>query len=61
MATGEQCPECGATIRPGGAACPDCGTELVDPEPEETNEAGAYDAAERAAAIVERNGWARFP
>ena len=26
----EQCPDCGATFRPGAAACPECGLELHD-------------------------------
>lgn len=27
---GDQCPDCGATFRPGEAACPECGMELYD-------------------------------
>jgi hypothetical protein len=26
----DQCPDCGATFRPGEAACPECGLELDD-------------------------------
>lgn len=25
-----QCPDCGATFRPGAPACPECGVELLD-------------------------------
>lgn len=28
--TAEQCPDCGATYRPGEPVCPECGIELLD-------------------------------
>ena len=30
----DQCPDCGATFRPGEAACPECGMELLDDDEE---------------------------
>ena len=51
-----QCPECGATFRPGAAACPECGIELYDADP------AADDAAqEKLSRIVAKVQFALRP